>query len=98
MMFLLFDRYAFKIYCLRIIGPDQMQLIIIITIYAHYAIYYAPCMHIYIHRSSIMRKTKFLREVRFMVPFLKIHAEQDALGPKSLQRSVQELVFLLISR
>jgi hypothetical protein len=23
------------------------------------------------------------------VPFLKIHAEQDALGPKSLQRSVQ---------
>ena len=45
-----------------------------------------------------MRKTKFLREVRFMVPFLKIHAEQDALGPKSLQRSVQELVFWLISR
>ena len=42
-------------------------------------------MHEYIHRSSIMRKTKFLREVRFMVPFLKIHAEQDALGPKSLQ-------------
>jgi hypothetical protein len=32
-----------------------------------------------------------------MVPFLKIHAEQDALGPKSLQRSVQELVFWLIS-
>ena len=30
-----------------------------------------------------MRKTKFLREVRFMVPFLKIHAEQDALGPNS---------------
>ena len=28
-----------------------------------------------------------------MVPFLKIHAEQDALGPKSLQLSVQELVF-----
>ena len=85
MMFLLFDIYvyAFKIYCLRIIGPDQMQLIIIITIYAQYAIYYAPCMHIYIHRSSIMRKTKFLREVRFMVPFLKIHAEQDALGPNS---------------
>ena len=96
MMFLLFDIYDFKIYCLRIIGPDQMQLIIIITIYAHYAIYYAPC--IYILRSLIMRNTKFLREVRFMVPFLKIHAEQDALGPKSLQRSVQELVFLLISR
>ena len=58
-------------------------------------IYYAPCMNI--HRSSIMRKTKFLREVCFMVPFLKIHAEQDAFGPKSLQRSVQELVFWLIS-
>ena len=54
-------------------------------------------MHAYT-RSSIMRKTKFLREVCFMVPFLKIHAEQDALGPKSLQRSVQELVFWLISR
>ena len=43
-------------------------------------------------------KQRELREVCFMVPFLKIHAEQDALGPKSLQRSVQELVFWLISR